>query len=215
MLYTFMRNFIVLLKQKSSGKRFWVLGGLVFVGLFLGGLADQVNPFLGFQRSAIAEGEVWRLLSANLTHLNFNHALMNMAALALVFFMFSEVSVVLWLVVIFLLSLFVCICLYFIDTHLQGYVGLSGALYGLWVFGALATLKRNLVISLAVVSLMLFTVFQQQSQSFDTNYLQSWIGGHVIVNAHLYGLIGGVFLGALKLIQTLFLEKHSRADSVS
>lgn len=179
------------------------------MGLVLGVIADQVNPFFEFHRAAISEGEVWRIFSANFVHLNFNHALMNMAALALVFIMFYEVSLRFWLAIILLLSVMVGLCLYCFDNNLQRYVGLSGALYGLWIFGALVTWENNKIISAAVIGLMLFAVYQQQSQDFDNAYLQSWIDGDVIVNAHLYGLIGGFIFGAVNLVHTLVLARRA------
>jgi len=66
----------------------WLLPGAVVVlaGLLL--LAGELgNEWLRFERSAIASGQFWRLLTGHLVHLGVSHYFLNAAGLVLVWFL--------------------------------------------------------------------------------------------------------------------------------
>lgn len=172
--------------------------------LALGGLSRWVNPWLEYQASVFEHFEYWRLITANIVHLNTFHALMNIAALVLAVFMFHPiVNLTHWLWVFIPLCLSVTVGIYCFDPHVYAYVGLSGVLYGLWVFGALLSVRQTPMTSLAVAGILMFALNEQQASNFDAAYLHDWINGKVIVNAHLYGFIGGLFCGGASLIWSL------------
>ena len=177
-----------------SNKRACIFVGTFAVLILLLSLFPNIfNQYLSYDRHAISAFEWWRFLSANFVHLNFNHGLMNMAALILIFVMFPEIRMKLWLFLVFLASFSVTLGIWIFDPTVVNYVGFSGVIYGMWVFGAILTLRSQAWLSVAVIMLIVGAVIQQQSNSFDITYLRAWIGGNVIVNSHLYGLICGVF----------------------
>ena len=78
--------------------------------------------------------------------------------------------------------------------QVQGYVGLSGVIHGLYVLAAMRLLiqpkERNLaIILILLVTLKLLTENRGQGISFTADM----IGGHVLLQAHLFGLSGFAF----------------------
>jgi len=127
---------------------------------------------------------------------------MNMMALLLIFVMFPEVRMKLWLFLVLFTSFCVTLGIWLFDPIVVNYVGFSGVIYGMWVFGAMLTLRSQTWLSAAVIILIVGAVIQQQSNSFDITYLQGWIGGNVIVNSHLYGLISGILCAIAMYIKS-------------
>lgn len=186
-------------RELSKQKKLWLVAGLlaIFVTL-LGLLHAKVNPVLQYDHELFVRYEYWRLLTAHFVHLNMNHAAMNLAAGLLILFMFAEfVAARLWVYLTVFLSISISFGLYFFDKNIHYYVGFSGVLYGLWIFGALVSVRQMPWVCGVICLVLSYTVYEQQAAGFDAGYLLGWINGQVIVNAHLYGFIGGIFGAAI------------------
>ncbi len=86
-----MRAYFFAGEDDSTQERLWrlaVLGMLCSLIFVLGVLADNVNPVLSYDRRALADGQVWRLLTGNFVHLNVNHMLMNVSVYLLAALLF-------------------------------------------------------------------------------------------------------------------------------
>ncbi|HTB28384.1 MAG TPA: hypothetical protein VK715_05470, partial [Steroidobacteraceae bacterium] len=62
--------------QWDRGRWLWLLGILLVLDAVLG-LGDSVSQLLRYDRSAIAAGGWWRLLTAHIVHLDAHHLLLN------------------------------------------------------------------------------------------------------------------------------------------
>lgn len=156
-----------------------------------------LDETLRYQRAAILHGQVWRLFSAHLLHLGGSHLLLNLCGLALVWALFVRelAGVVGWLV-LFGSALGVGLGLLFFDPRLEWYVGLSGVLHGLFVAGALRRWPEQRLeagVMLAVVAGKL--LWEQVMGPMPGTTAIS--GGNVIVDAHLFGAIGGGLVALL------------------
>lgn len=168
--------------------------------LALGG--QTVTEALRYQRGAILEGQWWRLISGNLVHLGWSHLLLNLAGLVLVWLLFHHaLSLRSWIVVTLASALAVGAGLLLFDPALQWYVGLSGALHGLFAAGLVAALSSGNRAEWLL--LMLFVAKLTWEQLVGTMPGTAELaGGNVIVDAHLYGAVGGaVTAGALVMLR--------------
>ncbi len=74
---------------------------------------------------------------------------------------------------------------------MTNYVGLSGVLYGLVLFGLLVNLRQAPALYTVLYLYFSYKVVAQQFPAYDPEAMRDFIGGRVIVDAHLYGLLSG------------------------
>jgi len=95
-----------------------------------------------FKRDLAEQGDVWLLLSGHIVHLNWSHWLLNMAGLAIVAFFFSaHAGIKQWVMVILVSVCVINMGLWWWMTDIYSYVGLSGVLHGLFLYGALREIR--------------------------------------------------------------------------
>ena len=178
----------------------WLLILLLSWALQAGGLVADWR----FDRALIAQGDVWLLFSGHLVHLNWTHWALNMAGLAVVAFFFSPYSSVWqWLWVIAISALFVGVGLYWRNPELHTYVGLSGVLHGLFIYGAMRETRRYPASGYVLLALLVAKLIWE----FMNGPLpgsETMTQGRVATDAHLYGAIGGGFAGMVLSGRTLF-----------
>lgn len=158
--------------------------------LFL--LQPDSNQWLSYYHSAIEDGQWWRLLTAHICHTNGYHLLLNTVGLLVVVSLFLESFKNNALLLISLFSsLFISLCLFWLEPSVQKYVGLSGVLHALFAFGVCDELKKQdkwgIILGLGFIVKIAFEQFNGPSASTE-----SLIGATVLINAHLYGAIAGV-----------------------
>ncbi len=164
---------------------------LLGVTLLLAAGGDEARAALRYERASLPVGEWWRWLTGHLVHLNGGHALLNAAGLVLVYLLFAaRLSAGLWLLVFALGVVTIDAGFWLLDTDLDWYVGLSGVLHALFAAGAIreaAAGERGGRWLLAALALKL--VWEQWLGPLPMTAASA--GGPVVVNAHLYGALGG------------------------
>ncbi|MGF1730556.1 rhombosortase [Photobacterium kasasachensis] len=164
--------------------------------------------WLAWDRSAILDGEVWRILTGNLTHTNWPHMIMNTLALAIITFIYRlHYSARPYSLLILALSAVVGTGI--IATDIQWYAGLSGVLHGLFAWGAVKDIqtkqKGGWLLMLGLVGKIASEQYFGGSASSE-----ALIGARVAIEAHLLGAIAGV---ACALIPTV-LKKRSNINQL-
>src|SRR5712671_3952534 len=174
----------------------WLMGlaAALMVLFWLGG--ERITSTLQYQRSAIAQGEYWRLLTGHLVHAGFRHMSLNLAGGAVIAAHFARTYSLRNLSFILLASVVaIDLGLLFRDRDLETYVGLSGVLHGVLAAGTIAWWRtEQLGLALTLTSITVGKLLWEQFQGPVT---LAGDGLTVIVNAHLYGAIGGGVLGAV------------------
>ena len=157
-------------------------------------LGEPARQAMSFDRGAIGDGQWWRLLSAHFVHLDAAHALLNGFGVVLMWALFArDYSPWRWAAIYCGSALAVSVGLWFLDPGLQWYVGASGALHGVMTAGTIAHLRRR---DLDGWILAIFIVLKLAYEQF-AGALPFAGTADTIVDAHLYGAIGGVVLALL------------------
>jgi rhomboid family GlyGly-CTERM serine protease len=147
---------------------------------------------LRYERERILNGELHRLVSAHFLHMSGLHLALNLAGLGLVWWLVGRYAPLrAWLLIVAASMLAVGLGLLAFAPELAWYVGLSGMLHGLLLAGALLAGRAGL----PLVALVVIKLGWEQLAGAGTS---AWLGGPVVVDAHLYGAIGGA-LAALGL----------------
>jgi rhomboid family GlyGly-CTERM serine protease len=154
-------------------------------------IGEPARQALSFDRPAIASGQWWRLLSAHFVHLDLPHAVLNTLGLVLMWALFArDYSAGRWMAIYMGAALAVSVGLWFGNPELQWYVGASGALHGVMTAGTLAHLRRrDLDGWILAIFIVVKLTYEQASGA-----LPFAGSADTIVDAHLYGAIGGVVI---------------------
>jgi rhomboid family GlyGly-CTERM serine protease len=181
----------------SPGLAWLVPGVIAVVALALLLSGDAGREWLRFDRTGIAAGEAWRLLTGHLVHLGVSHTLLNLAGLVLVWFLVGRAfSGPQWLWIMAGSVAAIDLGLWFGAPALEWYVGLSGLLHGMLAAGIAAGLAARSVeavlLAVVVAGKLAWEQFAGPLPGSETTS-----GGAVIVDAHLYGVIGGALVAAM------------------
>ncbi len=159
-------------------------------------IGGSASPALRYERSAILAGEWWRLVTGHLVHLGLGHLALNIAGLALIGVLFAPgLRPRHWLLLLAGSWAVICMGFLLLEPQLAWYVGLSGILHGLLVGGAL--LDRGLESRmrwLLVIGVAMKLAWEQWAGALP--FTAEAAGGAVIVDAHLYGAVGGLLAAA-------------------
>ncbi|HHJ35272.1 MAG TPA: rhombosortase [Gammaproteobacteria bacterium] len=180
--------------QYHSSHILWLLLFLISGLLQAFGWVDSWR----FDRSLVEQGDIWLLLSGHIVHLNWSHWLLNMAGLAIVAFFFSShASFMQWLLVILVSAMVISAGLWWWMTDIHFYVGLSGVLHGLFLYGALREIRFYPISGYVLLAVLLAKLLWE----FFYGALpgsEEMAGGHVLTQAHLLGAVGGITVWLLE-----------------
>lgn len=153
---------------------------------------ESARRLLSFDREAIGAGQWWRLLTAHFVHLDLEHAVLNSLGLVLMWALFArDYSPWRWAAIYCGSAIAVSLGLWYANPELRWYVGSSGALHGVMTAGTIAHLRRRdldgWILAIFIVGKL---AFEQTAGA-----LPFAGSANTIVDAHLYGAIGGLVLG--------------------
>jgi len=175
---------------------FWLPVGYVPLALAISALLAEpggtpVRESLRFARSDIASGELWRLVTGHLVHLGWSHALMNVAALLLLWLLVGQsLGALGWCVVLLTSVAVIDLGLWFLNPGLEWYVGLSGVLHGMLGASVVADIGRGRSEPWIIGAFLLLKLgYEQVAGPLPGS--EAGAGGAVVVDAHLYGAAGG------------------------
>jgi rhomboid family GlyGly-CTERM serine protease len=181
------------MEQHRSPPAHWLIPAVIAALASLAWLAGgSPESSLRYERGAILAGEIHRLLTGQFLHLGGLHLALNLAGLGLVWGLVgANLRWREWLLCCLVTMLSVGCGLLAFAPQVVWYVGLSGMLHGLLVAGALLGRRGDWLIVLLVA----LKLGWEQWRGAPAG---EWLGGATIIEAHLYGAVGGA-LAALAL----------------
>ncbi|MDH3429061.1 MAG: rhombosortase [Gammaproteobacteria bacterium] len=188
-------------QQARAIAAWWLPICAISIAVILALFGDTGREWLAYSRPAIRSGELWRLASGHFVHLGISHLVMNLAGLLLVWYLtgmaFRRWQ---WLLITLMVIAGVDAGLWFFQTHLLWYVGLSGLLHGLLAAGILGCLgSQRIEVWILAVALIAKLAYEQSVGPLPGS--EESTGGHVIVAAHAYGALAGALAAGLLRIR--------------
>ena len=160
-------------------------------------LGEGGRAWLQYDRAAIVDFEIWRLLTGHLVHLGPSHYYLNAIALMLVWVAVGEYfSSRQWLIATAVTIAGVNIGLWFFNPEIVWYVGMSGFLHGLLVAGIVKGfqfLPREALLGGMVVLAKI--VYEQMLGPMPGS--EQSAGGKVVVDSNFYGTLAGLCVAAV------------------
>jgi len=182
--------------SQSSGPTSWLAPGSLFGLLLLFSMApDEMRAAMRLEPERLA-AEPWRLLTAHFVHSTTAHAALNGAALMLFSALLPSLRVARRLAVAVLVST-LGVNVGVVGFHdLDWYVGFSGVGYGIAALGVAVEWGRpNSVAGIVFAGLAVKLTYDAV---FGTPALtEHLVGGAVLAEAHVYGLVAGLVGGAV------------------
>ena len=151
-----------------------------------------ISEFLVYQRDAINNGQLWRLFTGHFFHTNGFHLILNLCALVLLWALHGQFYSKANYLVLFIVSAISCsIGLYYFSPDLYQYVGLSGVLHGVFIFGALSDIKHKDKTGYLLFLGVWLKILHEQIYGASSDVV-NLIEANVAIDAHLWGAIGGL-----------------------
>jgi rhomboid family GlyGly-CTERM serine protease len=165
----------------------------LLVALACGG--PQLTELLRYERTAIAQGEWWRLVSGHWVHLGPRHLLPDAAGLVLLWALYArELRPGSWLLVLASATAAIDAGLWWGLGAVQWYVGISGLLHGAWAAGSVAVAlqgRREGWLMLAILAVKLSVEHYAGASLFTSGF-------PVVPAAHAFGA-GGALIAVAAL----------------
>jgi rhomboid family GlyGly-CTERM serine protease len=189
--------------QWDRGRWLWLLLILLVLDLVLG-LGDNVGGVLRYDRSAIAAGGWWRLLTAHAVHLDAHHLILNELGLVLMWSLFAEdFDPVEWCVIVLSGALAISSGLWWLSPRVAWYVGASGVLHSVMAAGCAKHLAERAWDRWILLACLCVKLAYEQLRGHE--------GAMVVVDAHLYGAIAGFAVGAALSWRMAIIRHRSSA----
>lgn len=183
-----------------------MVGFVLIVAILLQAGGATTRTALQYDREAVVSWQLWRLVTAHLVHGSWQHVIVNVLGAGLMTALFNRTyRFRSWLII--LTTGIACIDLgfWFLMPKLQWYVGLSGVLHAVLAAGTVAWWRKEpKPLAAALTLIMVGKLLWEQTQGALP------LSGDmpVVVNAHLYGEIGGLLGAAICWRDVLGMSPH-------
>jgi len=163
-------------------------------------LNDDIDSLFVYQYQLIIQGELWRIFTGHFLHTNGIHLLLNLAALILLWALHGHFYNLKNYSLLFITSALICSAgLFYFSPEINQYVGLSGVLHGIFVFGAIMDIRhKDKTGYLLFIGVWLKIAHQQFYGA--SKQVSTLIDANVAIDAHLWGAVGGLIFSCCYVI---------------
>ncbi|MEJ2689001.1 MAG: rhombosortase [Deltaproteobacteria bacterium] len=183
---------------------------ITILPLIIISLAGQKCPAIfQYDRSAIIEGQYWRIVTCHFVHTGWEHLLLSLIGVALLFGLFARLySLFAWLTGALCCMIGISLSFLVFCPTLEWYKGLSGLLHGLLVMGIVGEIRNGnkfyYLLLLAITGKLALEYFYGPA-----DLTSQFTNAVVITSAHLAGAIAGGMTGCIILLGQILLPDQS------
>jgi rhomboid family GlyGly-CTERM serine protease len=170
--------------------------------------APESTELLRYQSLEVSNGEWWRIFTANFTHSGWNHWLLNISGLVLIDYLYQSTVKQSQRVFLMLFCMLANVFLLHMYMDLHWYVGLSGALHGFLIGGALLSFKKDKIFSMIIIAVVVIKLFFEMNWEVN-QFTADLIGSNVVEESHLFGAISAVIYFMLFSLWLLIAQKKT------
>jgi len=178
---------------------------VVLIGLCLltAVLGDAARSGLRYERLGLIEGEWWRVVTGHLVHLGPTHTILNLVGLGLLGWLFGPVLRPWeWFTAGLTAALAIALGLFIGSPQIAWYVGLSGVLHGWFAAGAARVSEQEPRPGAVMLLGLAAKLGWEQFRGAMPTTLALEVGP-VVVDAHLYGALGGILCYVIWRVRVL------------
>ncbi len=172
----------------------WIVAVLVVLGTaaLCQALPTEWNLWLRYDRGGVSAGQVWRFLTANFIHLGWAHLALNATGMLLMTWIFGrDWPAFRWLLALLIAGVISAAGVHLASPDVFWLIGLSGALHGLFAFGAVGWIRLDERVGwLLLAGLLMKLIYEQFTGSLAVS--ESIVGGAIVTDAHVWGALGGL-----------------------
>jgi rhomboid family GlyGly-CTERM serine protease len=175
---------------------------LLVIGFCVAGLAllQEFTVALEFNRSAILNGEIWRIWTAHFVHSNTNHLTVNaLATIILMLILYKSLQLNSLLIEGLIFTTLLSLLMLAICPHIQWYNGLSGLLHAITAnFFMKKSLQGDRLFQLATVVLCLKVLWESVRSLLG--YEKTIGDASVVFEAHFIAVVLGTTTALIRQI---------------
>lgn len=165
---------------------------------------SQISDLFVYHQQLIGQAQLWRLFSGHLLHTNGFHLALNIAAIGLLWALHGQFySLAHYSALFVTCALSTSLGLYWFSPELQQYVGLSGILHGVFVWGAVMDIQHKDKTGYILFIGVWLKILHEQIYGASSD-VANLIAAPVAVDAHLWGAVGGCLFVLFHVIRTKF-----------
>lgn len=154
---------------------------------------NQLSQYLEYNRESILNHQqFWRFFTGHLLHTNYAHFLLNTLALVLLWALHGQFYSIPHFISLFLFSaLVISSALFFFTPEMNQYVGLSGVLHAVYIWGALKDIENKDKSGYLLLIGGIVKVAHEQIYGASED-VANLINATVAIDAHLWGINSGI-----------------------
>jgi rhomboid family GlyGly-CTERM serine protease len=163
---------------------------------------QQLSAQFVYHKSLISQGELWRVVSGHLFHTNGYHLALNISAVILLWALHGHFySVGQYTGLFMTAALSTSLGIFWFSPQLQQYVGLSGILHGVFVWGAVMDINHKEKTGYLLFIGVWLKILHEQYYGASSD-IAELIAAPVAVDAHLWGAVGGCLFAVFSVFFT-------------
>ncbi|MBF7072766.1 rhombosortase [Glaciecola sp. MH2013] len=162
------------------------------------------SEYFALERSWLSSGHYYQILTGHFLHTNTTHLLFNLFGVVLLWLLHGDdYRAASYLAKFSLICLSLSLLLYFFSPDIEWYVGLSGAIHGVFAWGCIQDIENKMKTGWLLLLGLLIKVLSEQTYGAGT-LMQELIEANVAVDSHMFGSILGIIVG----ICSVFLHRN-------